>query len=81
MMANNEPNIQIKARLFAGSHMCGSVLSLAYGWLCYLPTENVGRRRRYANANANSHRLANSNPCCHWQAVCYGCQFGRPFAF
>jgi hypothetical protein len=76
MMAKNEPNIQIKTRLFAGRHLCGSVLSFAYSWLCDLAPANAGRRRRYANAYtdgvANSYRLTNSDPCGHRQALCHG---------
>ena len=83
MMAKNEPNIQIKTRLFAGRHLCGSVLSFAYSWLCDFAPANAGRRRRYANAytDGNSDRLANSDPCGHWQALCNGYEFEHAFAF
>ncbi len=77
MMAKNEPNIQIKTRLFAGRHLCCSVLSFAYSWLCDLAPANAGRRRRwyadtYSDGVANSYRLANSDPCGHRQALCDG---------
>lgn len=80
-MAKNGPNIQIKTRLFAGGHLCGSFLPFTYCGLCNLAQANSGRRRRYAHAYANTDGLANSNPGGHWQALCNEYYLEHAFAF
>jgi hypothetical protein len=84
-MAENEPNIRIKTRLCAGRHLCGSIQSFAYCRVCYLAPANPGWRGRYANAHANTDRLANSHsnakPCGHRQALRNGYELEHASAF